>query len=171
MRKRWNLGTIIALILLIILVLYNIVNNENFFELSIGTLLTLFIAIFISFYLVQKNTDQRYQKQIYYNLLLDIQKFVTNPDTYSFDVNTDIRTITLKKRILSNYIGIAYSYSKKFNLEQEINFIKEKFKEYDKFIGDHISDINYLSKSKDDLRRPLDLINYRLYEMMLKLYD
>lgn len=116
-------------------------------------------------------TFLRYQKQIYYNLLLDIQKFVTNPDIYSFDANTDIRTITLKKRILSNYIRIANSYSEKFNLEQEINFIREKFKEYDKFIGDHISDINFLCKNENDLRRPLDLINYRLYEMMLKLYD
>lgn len=173
MRKCWKhfIGVLIALILLIILITYNIINNEKFFELSISALLTLFTAIFISFYLVQRNTDLRYQKQIYCNLLMDIQKLVTNPDTYTFDKNTDVRTITSKKRTLSNYIGLVNLHSKKFELEQEANFIREKFKEYDEFLGNHISDITYLSKSKEDLRRPLDLINDKLYEMMLKLYN
>lgn len=53
--------SVIVIVLLTILVIYNIKNNDNFFDLPINSLLTLFTAIFISFYLVQKNTDQRYQ--------------------------------------------------------------------------------------------------------------
>ncbi len=173
-KQRKIFGIIMILIivaLLIILVVYNINTNNDFFKLSISSLLTLFTAIFISFYLVQKNTDQRYQKQIYCNLLLDIQKFVTDQDTYTFDNNTTSRTITVKKRTLSNYITLVDSHSKKFGLKKEASFIKEKFKEYDDLIGNHITDISYLSKSKEELQRPLDLISNKLYEMMLKLYN
>lgn len=163
--------SIIVIILLAILIIYNIINNNNFFDFSISSLLTLFTAIFISFYLVQKNTDQRHQKQIYCNLLLDIQKFISNPDIYTFNENTNIRTITANKRALSNYIGLINSHSEKFGLKKEADFIKEKFTEYENLIGNHLSDLIYLSKSKEELQRPLDLINNKLYEMMLKLYN
>lgn len=172
MNKRLKaFGIIIILILLIILVAYNICNNSTFFELSISSLLTLFTAIFISFYLVQRNTDQRYQKQIYCNLLFEIQKFVTNPSNYTFNENTDSINITTQKRVLSNYLGIVNSHSEKFGLEKEAKFIFDKYTEYDNLIGNHITDITYLSKSKEELQRPLDLINSKVYEMMLKLYN
>lgn len=164
-------GIVLILILLIVLIIYNIINNNDFFELPIGSLLTLFTAIFISFYLVQRNTDQRYQKQIYCNLLSDIQKLVLDPETYIFNENTDSKTITARKRTLSNYIVLIEEHSKKLGLELEVQFILEKFDEYAYLIGNHIDDIAYLCKSKDDLQRPLDLINNKLYEMMLKLYN
>lgn len=173
MRKRWKYIVIIIIILifLLFLIIHNILNNTNFFELSISSFLTLFTAFFISFYLVQKNTDQRHQKQIYCNLLMDTQKLVTNPDTYAFTTNTKSRTITAQKRSLSNYIKIINSLSKKFGLEEEAGFIMNKFNEYEDLIGNHITDIPYLCKSKEELQRPLDLINNKLYEMMLKLYN
>lgn len=138
---------------------------------SIGSLLTLLTAIFISYYLVQRNTDQRYQKDIYVHLLMDIQKFISNPETYTFSKNTDINMITIKKRSLNNYIGLLHLHSKKFGLEDEVEFIQKKFDEYEELISDHISDITYLSNSKKELQRPLDLINNKLYEMMLKIYN
>lgn len=172
MRKYWKyIIGIIILVPLIILIVYNIINNNEFFYLSISSLLTLFTAIFISFYLVQKNTDQRYQKQIYCSLLSDIQKLVTDPDTYIFNDNTDSKTITSRKRSLSNYIRLVTSHSNRFGLKDEAKFISDKFEEYDNLIGNHISDITYLCKSKEELQRPLDLINNKLYEMMLKLYN
>lgn len=163
--------SVIVIVLLTILVIYNIKNNDNFFDLPINSLLTLFTAIFISFYLVQKNTDQRYQKQIYCNLLSDIQKIVTDPNTYILNKNTNSIEITTRKRTLSNYLGLVNSNSKKFGLEKEAKFIFDKFKEYDDLIGNHITDIEYLEKSKEELQRPLNLINSKLYEMMLKLYN
>ena len=172
MHKWWKIfGIVIILILLVILIVYNINNNYSFFEVSLSSFLTLFTAIFISFYLVQKNTDQRYQKQIYCNLLSDIQKIVTDPATYIFNKNTDTKEITTRKRTLSNYLRLVDAHSGRFGLEKEVNFIFDKFKEYEDLIGNHLTDISYLEKSKEELQRPLDLINSKLYEMMLKLYN
>lgn len=172
MNKYRNFIIVIPLaIVLTVLVIFNIRNNANFFMISIGSLLTLFVAILISYYFVQRNTDQRYQKEIYVKLLMDIQSFVTNPDIYTFNKEIDTGIITSRKRTLSNYIRLIESHSKKFCLQTEVEFVRKKFDEYDELIGDHISDIEYLSKSKKELQRPLDLINDKLYEMMLKLYD
>ena len=71
----------------------------------------------------------------------------------------------------SNSFDKIDKYSKKFHLEDEIIYIKDKFSEYETLLSDHISDFTYLSKSSKELKRPLELITEKLYEMMLKIFD
>ena len=50
---------IIFSIVFIFLLVYNLLRNENFFEASATTLITIFSAVAISYFLVQKKTDIR----------------------------------------------------------------------------------------------------------------
>lgn len=173
MKEKLKLILVIILLVAISipLIYFNIRNNQNFFVVSISSLLTLYLSIFVSYYLVQRNNNKRNQKEIYVKLLTDMQKLVTDPSAYTITSNTSVSPLTTIKRSLNNYICLIEKYSKKFNLENEAAFIENKFSEYEIFIADHLSDINYLSKSRKELKRPLDLINGKLYEMMLKIYE
>lgn len=100
-----------------------------------------------------------------------MQKLVTDKSAYTISPTDDSARLTTIKRSMSNYIGLIDKYSKKFHLEDEIIYIKDKFSEYETLLSDHISDFTYLSKSSKELKRPLELITEKLYEMMLKIFD
>ena len=100
-----------------------------------------------------------------------IQQFAISKTSYEIDSNEAIESINSRKRIVSNRILILDKHAHKFNIAEETTFILQKFHEYEDFIGNHITDLDYLEKSKKELRRPLDLIDSKLSEMMLKLFE
>lgn len=171
MKRKYIIAVATILLLSSPLLYFNIRNNEIFFIISVGSLLTLYITIFVSYFLVQKMTNGRKQKEIYIKLLSDMQKLVTDKSAYTISPTDDSARLTTIKRSMSNYIGLIDKYSKKFHLEDEIIYIKDKFSEYETLLSDHISDFTYLSKSSKELKRPLELITEKLYEMMLKIFD
>lgn len=55
------------------LTIFNIIKNDQFFYTPISSVLTLIISLVFAFYYVQKNTDKRKLKDIYYDLLIKLQ--------------------------------------------------------------------------------------------------
>lgn len=54
MKRKYIIAVATILLLSSPLLYFNIRNNENFFIISVGSLLTLYITIFVSYFLVQK---------------------------------------------------------------------------------------------------------------------
>ena len=61
--------------------------------------------------------------------------------------------------------------SRNFSIEEEARFLSSKFSEYDEVIGNHINDLDTLKKMSLDLKRPLDLISQKIFEIMIELYS
>ena len=76
----------------------------------------------------------------------------------------------MRKRDISNKIHILSEVQDTFSMQEEVKFICDRFDEYDKLISDHITDLEYLCKSQNELRRPLELINNKLVSMSINLY-
>lgn len=154
-----------------ILVVYNIYSGpESFFNISIGNVLTVSVAIYFAFYLTQKNNDIRVQKEVYRKIIQAIQEISDDKNNYIISENFDIRMWTMTKRSLNNYSYMLKKYAKKMGVEDSANRIIQHIDEYVTFVGNHIDDKAYLSKSEAELRRPLELINNEAIEMMMELY-
>ena len=79
--------------------------------------------------------------------------------------------ITLRNRDINNKITLIESLNYKFLIKEDIDFVRKYFNEYRELIDDHIADADYLNHSRKELRRPLDLMKNKLFEMSLKLFE
>lgn len=75
----------------------------------------------------------------------------------------------MRNRQIQNQLGILKSCASRFGIVKDIEFLTEKYTEYEKVVSEHINDMEYLSKSETTLSRPLKLMNDRIYAVMLKL--
>ena len=144
--------------------------STTFFDASLTTCISLSIAVGVTFLLSQRQTDRRKQKDILLTLLSSIQMLINDKTTYEIDANTEIESLTMRKREISNKINILIQYMESFGIRPEVEFLQTKFKEYDETIGNHINDLEHLKKAKKELRRPLELMDSKIFEIMLKLY-
>lgn len=161
-------GIITALVLCICWHNYKV--NAHFWDMSLSTGLSILIGVWVSFLLVQRQTDLRKKKDALCELMKSIQDIVTNEDAYLIDNGITQQSLTMRTRDLNNQIGILEKYGGDFGLDDDIRFVKEKANEYSQIIGDHLTDVDHLSKSALELQRPLNLIEARLFDMILKLY-
>ena len=171
MRKgEGRLAVLASTIVIVVLGIYNMIYNPSFWNCSFANCLTLLVAVFISFFLVQKRADRKNQKDALVKLLNAIQDLADTKDAYEVHENDDPNTLTMRKRQLSNYAGILKKNADQFGITDEATFINDKVEEYADFLGNHIDDLNYLSHSAKDLRRPLELRDSKIYEIIFKLY-
>lgn len=151
---------------------HNIVKNSpDFWNTSITSCLTVLVALVVSYYFAKKNQDERNLKDSYFKAMEKMQNLVNEEELYKIDNKKDLNFALMKKRELSNKVNILKKYSKKLNLENEIEFIDDKVQEYVDFLGNHAGDLNYLKQSEMDLKRPLELIDGKLQESMLKIFE
>ena len=173
-KGRLTLPLAAAIILSVVIAIVCVINirqkNESFWEMSFSTGLSIIIGIWISFLLTQRQTDIRKKKDALCDLMKSIQDIVTNEDAYLIDDRITQESLTMRKRDLNNQLGILKKYGSEFGLDDDIRFIEEKAQEYQQIIGDHITDRAHLAKCALELQRPLNLIEARLFDMILKLY-
>lgn len=171
MKKKWMSVVLILPILCVIGIgIYNIFNNQKFWETSATTCISLLFAAILSFYFVQRQTDFRSQKGIFIKLLESLQTIVNDEKSYDFS-GVSKEQILMKKREMNNKIKLINNLSRKFSIEEEARFLSSKFSEYDEVIGNHINDLDTLKKMSLDLKRPLDLISQKIFEIMIELYS
>ncbi len=161
------------IIAIIVLIVYNIcVNGSNFFNITIGEIMTIAVAVYFAYYLAQMNTDARVRKGIYTKILQDLQNLAEDRDSYVIDVTSfDKKKLMMTKRKFNNCVTILKRYANAMNVKTLVDTIEKHVNEYAELLGNHIDDIEYLSKSENELRRPLDLIVTEVPEIMMKLYS
>jgi hypothetical protein len=145
--------------------------SKEFFDASFTTCISIIIAVGISYLLSQRQTDKRKQKEILQSVLKALQDRINDPGAYSITESTPPESLTSRNREIQNYLSLLDGKKTQFGIDREVDFLKEKFLEYETCIGDHISSIPWLMEASKELRRPLDLMNTKIYDTMLKLYQ
>lgn len=143
--------------------------NVSFWTASATNFITIGIAIFISYFLAQRKNDRRKQKDIICDFVFKLQFLVEQKEAYDAG-NQTVEEILMRTRDLSNRIHILETVKDEYNISPEVEFVRDKFDEYNNFIGDNIDKADYLSQSQMTLKRPLDLISDKLVALALKLY-
>lgn len=105
--KRWQrtLILVIALIALLGWALYNYFNNGTFFEASLANVVTIGLAIFVSYYFTQKTNDKRKQKDIILGLLLKLHSQIDSQEMFKLSSQEE-GAITMRNRDINNKITI-----------------------------------------------------------------
>lgn len=165
----WIVGALVACGLMA-LAGYNLYNNADFWEASAVNCITIAIAVLVSYFLVQKQNDQRKQKEILLDLIYKLQAQIVHPSMYDV-AGMSKEELTMRNRSVGNKIHILKKAKEKFEIEDEVAFVQERFDEYNTLIGDHIENETYLQQSKRELKRPLDLMDGKLIEMAMKLFE
>lgn len=168
--NKWVLIPIAASLAILGCALCSILNGNDFWTFNVANCLTLLITVWLSFYIVQRNSAVKNQKEALIRLLAAIQSVATDEKSYIISENDDKKMLTMRKRKLSNYLSVLTEYGRNLCDKEDIQFVSDKFEEYDSIIGNHIEDVKHLSEAREDLQRPLDLIDTRIYEMIMKLY-
>ena len=77
----WICGVFI--LVLIVIGIHNYRTNENFWEMQFSSVMTLLVAVLISYLFTQRRNDRRKQKEISLKLLELIQAITENPTSYT----------------------------------------------------------------------------------------
>lgn len=142
----------------IVVSIYNIMcDKEHFFEISIAQMLTVLVALGIAFWASQYENDRRKAKEHVEKMLIKLQEMVSANSFCSIpstgDTNDIRKNINITNRKINNYINILKKYGKTLGFTKYIDYIDSEFDSYKKIIGDHINDLDYLSKTESEFRR------------------
>ena len=174
--KKWIIIIMeIAILLLIVGVgICNMVKNDSFWNVTIAQLLTPLIAIFFAFWATQYKNDQRKAKEHVEKIILKLQEIVTDDKFYVIspaeEQSAKQKELNLTNRKISNYLDILSQYGKMLGLLAEVNYIETEFEKYKQTVGDHIADLEYLSKTEPEFRKIAGNIDTKCEAIILKFY-
>lgn len=176
MMKRVVVAVIIcgALAIAIFTGIYNFFNNCQFMDSSITQVLTLIVTIGVAFWATQYKNDLRKTKENAESVIEKLQTIVSNECFYSIPANGNVeevkKNINCTNRKINNCIDILEQYASTLKFENDIKYIREQFESYKRITGDHILDLDYLSKSELEFRRIADNIDTKCDYIILSLY-
>ena len=151
-------GVILLSIGMLGLVLHNINTNDDFFKTSITNVLTLIVAVVLTYYMSQRRNDVRRKKDVVSKILDKICVLISDSRMCEITEKKDVEFILINIRTISNKITCLESLSVQLGYKNELDQIKNIFSEYEDFVSEHISDIDYLKKSRKDLSNKIALI-------------
>lgn len=171
--KKWHLA-IIATVLALLIIALGIVNiaccNDEFWSASAFDCLSLLIVVGVSFFIVERQTDKRKQKELFISLLEALKALTEEKKSYDFSDSSQ-EEVLMRMREIRLKLQLIKEYSKKFGIQKDYEFLNEKFEEYQTVIDNHPSDMVLLSKLHKELYRPLNLMSQRIFEIMIALYN
>ena len=159
---------------IIFTLVYNLIVNESFLSSNITQVLTLLLTLGVLFIAVQYKTDQRKMKEKAEDIIRKIQILVTETSFFKIDPKADqddtVKRISTTNRKINNCISILSEYGKNIGCSEDIDYIKSQFSTYRDRIGEHIYDLDYLSKSENEFKRISENIDTKCDTIILSLY-
>ena len=169
MRRIVYIILVFVAIFVVSLCIWNGFNNKAFWTFNIFNGLTMLWTIGFSFIISQTFSHYQRQSDIMIKLITNLSSILDESKTCQINESEDKEILLMQNRQISTQISYLKQHAQKFGIKKEVEFVSERFKEYESFIGDHIDDMSYLSKSRTELSRPIKLISTKLYDIMLKL--
>ena len=171
--KKWHLA-MIAIFLALIIIALGIGNiiccNDEFWTVSAFDCLSLLVVVGVSFFIVERQTDKRKQKELFITLLEAVKVLAEDKSSYDFS-NSSKEAVLMRLREIRLKLQLIKKYSEKFGIQKDYDYLNDKFEEYQSVIDNHPSDIDLLSKLHNELYRPLNLMSQRIFEIMIALYN
>lgn len=101
---------------------------------------------------------------------MSIKNTISESSVCKIDPTMDKSIITMRNRDIGNKMDLLERYKNEFGFSEDFDGAKKQFEEYRSTIDNHIDDLDYLSKSELELKRPITLMDNKIFEAMLKLY-
>ena len=164
-RKKSDWFIIIGIIIVAsILVIINF-NNKNFFKLNLFQIITLVFSAFLSFYLVQRFTDERRKIDCFEKVLLSIRADVCEDEIY-FSVGK--KSLLMQKSIANRIVYLKDCKLKA--VAEELGYLESEFEEIRELYSNHNQTEESLQSINDDLYRHQVNITDKIDKIRLKIY-
>lgn len=168
-------GNVIITISLVVCIgglgIYNVINNKLFLKVSASSLLTMFIAVIVSFWLVQLKNDKRKLNDKIDKLVYKIQDIISSSDFTSCETADICRKNLILHRSVANKIEYLKSVCEKDdNIKSSILEIENEFRALREFYSDHYMDEEYMRKSQKEFQNYITKIDDEADKIHVKLF-
>lgn len=175
MKNKISMSGIILLSILFILaiplVITNIKGNNEFFDTSITSLLSLITVIYVSFYLTQKINDKRKKLDHIIELLEKIQVTINNDDFIALqDKNAREKALMLHRKI-SNKIEIIKDYRYHSDLLKLINEMVKDLQEMRNLYGEYTPGSSLSNDDDREIHRIINRIDHNCDKLQTALLN
>ena len=169
--KRIKIGTIVFLLMIIIILgIVNFITNGEFWKASFYEIITLIIALVVTYIFSELNSKEVKRREILERMLENVQDIINQPKYYKLR-DTDEKDLSMMKRTINNKLSLINQELKNDKtMNEKIKYIIDNFNDYRSLIDEHLNDREYLEKSENELRKKLLLIDDKIDEIKLKLY-
>ncbi|MBE6133365.1 MAG: hypothetical protein E7178_01715 [Erysipelotrichaceae bacterium] len=172
---------IIILVIIITLVIVSIIGAalswhncwQSFWSISIGEVVTIFIAVFIAYIASQFKSNEskiKYYIEQELNTLRNIGNDNVLFNLPTIGKNLYKQEINLLFTKIDNIIACLEKTKKDFDYEKDIAYISSEFKELSVFVSEKIENYDYLVESTTLYRKHFNKISDRSLEIILNLY-
>lgn len=170
--KRSTIIVIIFLISLLSVSVYNIyAHTSNFFEFSSGNLFAIGVAIIFAYWFTQnKQKSQRFFDSIV-KILESMQDTIDEEFIIDNFDEQKINNLQQSMRVIRNKIDGLKKIQNKLEISAELEYIEQQYNNYKALISNHMSDFQYLNKSKTDLMNYKNLLDSKITHTIIKIYS
>ena len=174
--KTWTIKLIVGgcFILALVVTVTSFFCNDDFWKVNAAQALTLILTICIAFWATQLKNDVRKKKEHAEQILKKIQAIVNNDGFYYVSAESDAietqKRMTMTFRSLNNSIDLLKKYGQELGFKADAEYIEKEFKDYRDFVSEHITDVDYLSRSESTLRKHSENIDNKCDIIIWGLY-
>lgn len=161
----------IALIIAgLFLVTMGIINRDtpDFWKMSFFNIVTIAIAIYFAFYLVQRQNDKRARIDKIEKLLNKIQVLITKEESYKL-YEQDKNNILISFRSLSNKLEALTQVGKSYIAKEDIVYLSDQFQTYRELHGNHVHSNDELKTLEMDFKKHIANIDDKIDQIIVKL--
>lgn len=154
---------IIGCVVLLLVGIYNF-SSATFWDASFVDIITIGLAVFLSFYLTEKLNDERRRNDCIEHIIIEIEQMMDEDSVFSLDKKT-----LLHQRSCAN--RIKYLKDAKFqDIQEDIDFIAREFEEIRNLYSSHNQTEHKLRAVQVDFERHRNLICDKCNKIRVGLY-
>ena len=142
---------------------------KAFCSMNLGDVLSIVITGIVLFNLTNIISAKGKKTEIFVELIEKLQSNLQNEKMYNINSEDDIDFVRLRIRKISNNISCIQTMEMG-KTDKQVEYIANKFKDYEDKFSNHITDLGYLQKSKIDFKNDMDLIDNKCDEIIVELY-
>lgn len=145
------------------LIAYNIFST-TFWKMSFVDIITIGLAVFLSFYLTENLNDERRRNDCIEHIIIEIEQMMYEDEMFSRSKKTFIRQASCANRI--KYLKNAHFQ----DIQEDIGFIEREFQEIRDLYSNHNQTDKKLNDVRGDFERHRDFICDKCNKIRMGLY-
>ena len=153
---------VLSLATFILLVVNACTTLSGFWNVGIGDGIEIFILIFVSFYLVERQNSVDRKKEKINDVISKIQIKVLDPELIVVDSENHKKVTRIKLKSISNLLEIVKD---DISNQKTIESIVSEMDSLSAIVMDHIDDVEYIEKSNSEIIRLVTNIDTKLEQI------
>ena len=153
---------VLSLATFILLVVNACTTLSGFWNVNIGDGIEIFILIFVSFYLVERQNSVDRKKRKINDVISKIQIKILDPELIVVDSENHKKVTRIKLKSISNLLEIVKD---DISNQKTIESIVSEMDSLSAIVMDHIDDVEYIEKSNSEIVRLVTNIDTKLEQI------